>query len=156
MPNEPGPNDSGLMNPRKYATIAAIVLCSSFGNALLSRGMRQIGNITLANWTSLFGAMLNPWVILGTLLLIGFMAAWMSALSWADLTYVLPASAFGYIVTALLARFALHETVSAKRWIGVLLITAGVGFVAGAPSVTTSTANPARSAVTRQPEEQLR
>jgi uncharacterized membrane protein len=127
------------MNARKYSIIAGLVLCGSLGDVLLSRGMREVGNITLANWTGIFTAMLNPWVVVGTLLLMGFMAMWMHALSWADLTYVLPASAFGYIVTALLAQFCLHETVTPKRWLGVLLITAGVGFVAGGPSVTPTT-----------------
>jgi drug/metabolite transporter (DMT)-like permease len=132
-------DEPGQMNARKYSIIVGVVFCGSLGDVLISRGMRQIGNITLGNWTSVFTAMTNPWVVLGTLLLMGFMAMWMHALSWADLTYVLPASAFGYIVTALLAQFLLHETVTPKRWIGVLLITAGVGFVAGGPSVTPGT-----------------
>jgi drug/metabolite transporter (DMT)-like permease len=156
MPSGLTANESGLMNARKCAVIAGIVFCSSFGNVMLSRGMHQIGNITLANWTGLFTALFNPWVVLGTLLLIGFMTCWMNALSWADLTYVLPASAFGYIVTAMLARFVLHETVTSKRWIGVLLITAGVGFVAGGPSVTPPTVSSAEPEAVPEPEEQLR
>jgi drug/metabolite transporter (DMT)-like permease len=48
----------------------------------------------------------------------------------------LPATAFGYVVTAFLSRFFLHETVSPWRWAGVLLITCGVGLVARGPSLT--------------------
>jgi drug/metabolite transporter (DMT)-like permease len=61
----------------------------------------------------------------------------MTALSWADLTYVLPATSFGYVLLALVARFLLHEHVSPLRWLGIALITGGVGFVAGGPSLTT-------------------
>jgi drug/metabolite transporter (DMT)-like permease len=48
----------------------------------------------------------------------------------------LPATAFGYVVTAFLSRFFLHEAVSPWRWAGVLLITCGVGLVARGPSLT--------------------
>ena len=60
----------------------------------------------------------------------------MTALSWADLTYVLPATSLGYVLLALVARFVLHEHVSPLRWLGIVLITGGVGFVAGGPSLT--------------------
>jgi drug/metabolite transporter (DMT)-like permease len=49
---------------------------------------------------------------------------------------VLPATAFGYVIIALLARFWLHETISLERWAGIVLITLGVGFVAQGPSLT--------------------
>jgi drug/metabolite transporter (DMT)-like permease len=52
------------------------------------------------------------------------------------LTYVLPATAMGYILIALLAKFFLHEAISHQRWIGIALITAGVGFVATGPELT--------------------
>ena len=127
------------MNTRKYLVIAAIILFGSVGDVALSRGMKEVGKITLSNWHTLFTCMTNPWVIAGTILLIGFMVMYMAALSWADLTYVLPAGAVGYIVTAFLAEWLLHEVVTPKRWLGILLITAGVGFVAGGPSVTPAT-----------------
>jgi drug/metabolite transporter (DMT)-like permease len=61
----------------------------------------------------------------------------MHALSWADLTYVLPATSLGYVLLALVAKFGLHEQVSPLRWLGIALISGGVGFVAGGPSQTT-------------------
>jgi drug/metabolite transporter (DMT)-like permease len=79
---------------------------------------------------------LNPWVAVGILLLLAFFASYMSALSWADLTYVLPATSLGYVLLALIARFALHEQVSLLRWLGIALIAGGVGFVAGGPALT--------------------
>ena len=69
-------------------------------------------------------------------MLIGFFASYLTALSWADLTFVLPATAFGYVIIALLARFWLHESISLERWAGIVLVTLGVGFVAQGPSLT--------------------
>ena len=79
---------------------------------------------------------LNPTVALGILLLLGFFACYMTALSWADLTYVLPATSVSYILITLIARFFLHETVSLGRWLGVALISIGVGFVTLGPALT--------------------
>jgi len=60
----------------------------------------------------------------------------MTALSWADLTYVLPATSLGYVLLALIARFLLHEQVTTTRWLGIALISAGVGFVTQGPALT--------------------
>ena len=73
---------------------------------------------------------------MGIALLIGFFASYLTALSWADLTFVLPATAFGNVIVALFARFWIHEAISWQRWLGVVLITVGVGFVAHGPSLT--------------------
>jgi drug/metabolite transporter (DMT)-like permease len=75
-------------------------------------------------------------VIAGILCLIGFFASYLAALSWADLTFVLPSTALGYVVVALLSKFWLHESISTYRWAGILLIVCGVGFVANGPSFT--------------------
>ena len=84
----------------------------------------------------LFTAMLNPNVIIGVLLLIVFFGSYMAALSWVDLTFLMPATAFGNVLIALLSRFWLHEHLSLSRWCGILLLTCAVGFVANGPSRT--------------------
>jgi drug/metabolite transporter (DMT)-like permease len=89
---------------------------------------------------SLVGAVFTPWVAAGIALLIGFFASYLTALSWADLTFVLPATAFGNVIVALLSRYWLHEPISLARWAGIVLITVGVGFVAQGPSRTESPA----------------
>jgi uncharacterized membrane protein len=121
---------------RKYLVLASITMFSAAGDSLLARGMKGLGSVSLHHLSSLLLAILNPWVAAGILLLLAFFASYMSALSWADLTYVLPASSFGYVLVALIARFVFHEDVSVTRWLGIALITAGVGFVAAGPSVT--------------------
>lgn len=124
------------MTPRKYIILLAVIFFAACGDVSLARGMRDFGAVTLANLPQLFTAMLNPWVIAGILMLIGFFASYLSALSFADLTYVLPATSLSYILMVLLAKFFLHEHVSLWRWLGVALIVAGVGFVAGGPEAT--------------------
>jgi drug/metabolite transporter (DMT)-like permease len=85
-------------------------------------------------------------------LLIGFFASYLTALSWADLTYVLPASSLGYVIMTLLAKFWLHEHVSPLRWLGVVFITAGVGFVTRGPSYTDHSHHHAGHAFRGEPE----
>ncbi len=107
------------------------------GDSMLAHGMKQTGSISLHHLSSVIFAVLNPWVAVGILLLLAFFATYMTALSWADLTYVLPATSLGYVLLALVARFVLHEHVSPLRWLGIALITGGVGFIAGGPELTT-------------------
>ncbi|MBZ5656353.1 MAG: EamA family transporter [Acidobacteriia bacterium] len=130
------------MTLRKYLVLVGITVFSPIGDALLTRGMKEIGGISLHNLQSLILAILNPWVAGGIVLLLAFFASYMSALSWADLTYVLPATSLGYVLVALIAHFGFHEAISPARWLGIALITAGVGFVAAGPSMTTAHPQP--------------
>jgi drug/metabolite transporter (DMT)-like permease len=124
------------LTPSRYLILLAVMLTASVGDTLLSRGMSQIGPVNFHNLPLLFHALFNPFIASGIVLLIGFFACYMTALSWADLTFVMPATAFGYVVVALLSRFWLHEYLSLYRWAGIVLIVCAVGFVAGGPSRT--------------------
>jgi len=117
----------------KYFVLLGVAAFGAIGDTLLARGMKSFGAVAPSQILHLFSAVLNPWVFLGIFFLLAFMSAYLSALSWADLTYVLPATAFGYVFIALIARFFLHEHISPIRWLGIVLISAGVGFVAGGP-----------------------
>jgi drug/metabolite transporter (DMT)-like permease len=134
-------NRSGLpsklpVNLRKYLVLAGVTVFAAAGDSMLSHGMKQVGSISVHHLQGVIFAVLNPWVAIGILLLLAFFATYMTALSWADLTYVLPATSLGYVLLALVARFVLHEHVSPLRWLGIVLITGGVGFIAGGPSLT--------------------
>jgi drug/metabolite transporter (DMT)-like permease len=124
------------VNFRKYLVLAGVTVFAAAGDSMLSHGMKQVGSISVHHLQSVIFAVLNPWVAIGILLLLAFFATYMTALSWADLTYVLPATSLGYVLLALVARFVLHEHVSPLRWLGIVLITGGVGFIAGGPSLT--------------------
>ena len=124
------------MTLRKYLVLAGVTVFAAAGDSMLSHGMKQAGAVSVHRLSGLLFAVLNPWVAIGILFLLAFFAAYMNALSWADLTYVLPATSLGYVLLALVARFALHEQVSPMRWLGIALISGGVGFVAGGPALT--------------------
>lgn len=112
--------------------VLLMVFCANAGDLLLKRGMTQIGAVELTG-TGLAQAfhltIFNATIWLGIIFLTGFMASYMTVLSWADYSYVMPAGAFGYALLTLLAVVYLHEAVSVKRWAGVLLICIGVLFV---------------------------
>lgn len=124
------------MTIRQKANLVGVAVFAACGDVALSRGMKSLGTVSLANWTDAFCAILNPWVALGILLLMAFFAAYLAALSFADLTYVLPATSISYVLMAVLAKFLLNEQVPATRWAGIALIVAGVGFIAGSPANT--------------------
>jgi drug/metabolite transporter (DMT)-like permease len=121
---------------RKYLVLAAVTDFGATGDSLLSRGMKDAGNISIHQLPDLVLTILNPWILAGILFLLGFFAAYMTALSWADLTYVLPATSLGYVLLALIAKFLLHEQVTTTRWLGIILISIGVGFVTRGPALT--------------------
>ena len=121
------------LTPQRYLILLAVMLTASVGDTLLSRGMAQVGPVDFHHLDRLWHALFNPFVASGIILLIGFFASYMTALSWADLTFVMPATAFGYVVVALLSRFWLHEHLSTYRWAGIVLIVCAVGFVARGP-----------------------
>lgn len=124
------------MTLRKYLVLLAVIIFGSIGDTLLKRGMKDVGAIDIHHLSHVFTAIGNPWVVLGIFCLLAFMFSYMTALSFADLTFVLPATAIGYVIMALLSRFWLHEHVSPERWSGIVLISLGVGLVAAGPSRT--------------------
>ncbi|HEY1984134.1 MAG TPA: EamA family transporter [Terracidiphilus sp.] len=130
------------LTPQQYFILGLVSICAPLGDTCLSRGMTHIPAVSLAHPLSLIAAVFTPWIAAGIALLIGFFASYLTALSWADLTFVLPATAFGNVIVALLSRFWLHEPISLQRWAGIVLITVGVGFVAQGPSLTERPAVP--------------
>lgn len=124
------------LKPSQYLILVAIMLTASVGDSCLSQGMSQVGHVDLHHLGLLWHALFNPWVDVGILLLIGFFSCYTTALSWADLTFVMPATAFGYVVLALLGKFWRHDNLTVSRCLGIALIVSAVGFVAGGPSRT--------------------
>lgn len=112
----------------RTALLTALVVASnSLGNFCLSWGMKQGGE--LSSPLLYARALASPWVVLGIGLLILWTLSRMTLLSWADLTFVLPVTSVGYVLSAVLGRFFLQESVSPGRWAGTLLIVAGTAIV---------------------------
>jgi uncharacterized membrane protein len=124
--------------------VLLMVACANLGDLLLKRGMLQIGAVRISApgiWRALLATIHNGTIWLGILFLIAFTLCYMTAVSWADYSYVMPAGAFGYALQTLLAVVILHEAVNTERWIGVVLIVTGVLLV-GQTHPSTTAAKP--------------
>ncbi len=121
---------------RKTQLFAVLsVLSNVAGNSALTHGMQALGDVGNSP-IDLIAALFHPWVALGVFMLVVWTFAHMALLSWADLSYVMPVTAIGYVVTAFAGRFFLGETVSPTRWAGIVFITVGVFLVGGTHPVS--------------------
>jgi uncharacterized membrane protein len=109
---------------RVFAVI--VILSNAFGNFSMARGMRGRTTTSALDYIT---AIFSPWVMLGISLLVLWLLSRMALLSWADLSYVLPVTSFGYVASALIGRFLLAEQITPQRWAGTLLIVAGTVLV---------------------------
>lgn len=118
-----------------------MVLLGPLGDMFLGKGMRQLGS--LPGWQPaelvyfFVRAFESPTVWAGIGSLLAFFVAYLLVLSFADYSYVQPASSFAYAVVALLGYFVLGEAVTPTRWLGVLIISLGVFLVGRTPPRTT-------------------
>lgn len=110
-----------------------VIVTNVLGNLLLSMGMHRVGSLLNRPATDYVAALFQPLAAAGVGLLIVWMISQMTLLSWADLSYVMPVTSIGYVLTALVGRVFLHEQVSWQRWGGVWLIVMGVILVSRTP-----------------------
>lgn len=127
----------------KTIIVLFIAICAqTLGDVCLTRGMKSIGEVNTLNPVELFNIGLqvftNPMIWLGIALLGIFFGLYLAALSWADLSFVLPITAFGYTFNALLSWRLLGEHVSLARWIGTFIICVGVAVVSRTEQRTTN------------------
>ena len=124
---------TGRQSKLRAIILALVVVCfNATGNLSLAWGMKQRSAVGI-NPLGYIAAMLNPFVAGGIVLLILWLLTRMALMSWADLSFVQPLMAIGYVVAAVLGRFVLHEQVGPLQWIGVFLIFAGSTFVSATP-----------------------
>jgi drug/metabolite transporter (DMT)-like permease len=125
-------SESGL-HLKTSILILIMVSVAPLGDTFLGKGMKRIP--PMASWAPadvfhfFFSAFTSGTIWIGIGLLLAFFVAYLLVLSWADYTYVLPASSISSLLIALLAHFYLHEEVRPIRWAGVALICAGVFMV---------------------------
>lgn len=121
--------------------IAAIVVFAPLGNVLLGKGMKGVGSAVAWRPDELGRIALriagSPYLWLGVASLLAFFVAYLVVLSWADYSYVQPASSLSYLVVAVLGYLLLGEVISPLRWIGIAVICAGVFVVGRTPHRTT-------------------
>ena len=121
---------SRVLRLKTYVLICAMLVFGPLGDVLLGKAMKKISPLNGWAPSSLLRffirAFTSPtaWLGIGSLTL--FFVAYVLVLSWADYSYVQPASALSYGLVALLAVIALNEKVSLVRWGGVVMICLGV------------------------------
>ncbi len=126
--------DSSGVHFKTGLFILLMVMFAPLGNVLLSKGMKRIGSAN--TWAPddvlhiLFRILSSGYIWLGIACLLNFFIVYMLVLTWADYSYVQPASSFSYAVVATLSYFLLGETVPPLRWAGILVICVGV-FIVG-------------------------
>ena len=102
-------------------------------------GMKSLPAMLPVHLSLFLRALLNPYVAGGILLLALSVLVRMALLSLADLTFVLPLTAFGYVLSTLFGQVILSEKISWTGWLGTLFIFAGTAIVGLTPSNTTRT-----------------
>ncbi|HZS05676.1 MAG TPA: EamA family transporter [Blastocatellia bacterium] len=109
------------------------IFAQVLGDVCLTKGARSVGEINAITPGEIFAAgvqiFTNQWIWTGIGILLVFYLLNLVALSWADLTYVIPVSAFGYVLNALMSKYLLGEHVSLLRWVGTTVIFVGVALV---------------------------
>ena len=103
----------------------------SVGNILLKLGMTRYDTLTAAGLPAARALWHTPQITAGVLLMFVQFGCTMVLFRWGwDVSVVLPVMGLCYAVMGILGKWMLDESVNATRWFGILLIMAGVYFVA--------------------------
>ena len=126
---------------RTFIILFIAISAQTLGDVFLTKGMKSIGEVNTLNPAELFQigvqVFTNPFIWLGIFVLGIFFGLYLVALSWADLSFVLPVTAFGYVLNAFMSWQLLGEHVSSVRWIGTVIICLGVAVVSRTEQRTT-------------------
>jgi uncharacterized membrane protein len=120
---------------RTFSVLLLFIALKAAGNLSLAWGMKHLPAAG-ANPLSYILAMLDPFVAFGVIALILALLSRMVLLSLADLSYVLPVTAIGYVIAAFLGKVVLHEVVTNQRWLGTILIFIGAALVSSTAEKT--------------------
>ena len=126
---------------KTYVLLFLLVLFGSVGNTILSKGMKDAGDLDISHLQGIEAGAVrvlsSGTIWTGIALMLLFMVCHMLVLSWADYSFVMPFSAIAYALVPLLGYLFLHEYVSTARWFGIILIFLGVLLINRTPSRTT-------------------
>lgn len=113
--------------------IALIVLPNAAGDVYITKGMKQVGEVSTLNPKELLAiagrALSNMNMLLGIFCLAVSFFSFLAILTWADMSFVVPATSSVYVVAILGAKFILKERINALRWAGTLLVCVGVALI---------------------------
>jgi drug/metabolite transporter (DMT)-like permease len=121
---------------RTYFLLLLFLALRAFGNLSLAWGTKHLPETLAADPLAYLRSMIHPGIALGIAMLILALLVRLALLSVADLSFILPMTAIGYVLAAVLGRYFLHEAVSPQRWLAVTLIFAGAALVSSTPQAT--------------------
>ncbi len=117
---------------KTFLLLCSLIVCGSLGEILSAKGMQQVGAVSFRP-RALLGAvwrmLRNPFLFAGVLALAVSFFSFISLLSYADLSFVVPLTAVSYITNTLGGRFFLKESIARARWLGTLLVAGGVALI---------------------------
>jgi drug/metabolite transporter (DMT)-like permease len=135
-------NEAPGLHLKTFLLILMIVVFAPLGNVLLGKGMKSVGPATrwapADLWNVFVRICSSGYIWLGVASLLTFFVAYMLVLTWADYSYVQPASSFSYAMVAVLGYLLLGEVISPLRWLGIGMICLGVLIVGHTPPRTTA------------------
>ena len=112
-----------------YRLLFLVILLKPLSNLVFAFGLRSTSEALSINPLAYLRSMIEPMVALGIALQILWLLSRMALLSRADLSFVLPATASGYALSAVLGKVFLAERITPTHWMGIGLICLGSGFV---------------------------
>ena len=128
------------MNLKIFGLLMLSMASVSTGELLLKIGMNHIGEVAVASQGDLlrlpFIILRNKYLMIGVPLMAVYFYSYLTLLSIADLSYILPLTSISFVIGALLAHFVLGEQVNALRWAGTIVICVGVYLVASGEART--------------------
>ncbi len=115
---------------KSWLAVLGISLSDSAGDLLLALGMKKIGKIENLHFKSTVKLVIkiitNPMIISGiTCQGIAFFC-FITVLTWADISFVRPATALTYVMSMFGAKYFLKEKIQERKLIGIILIGLGV------------------------------
>jgi multidrug transporter EmrE-like cation transporter len=119
-----------------WGAVASIVLASTAGDVLLSRTMKQVGDVGELRRHSGLAYVLrrilrNPNFVLAIVAMATAFYAMLFGLSWGDVSLVVPAAtSLTFVTNAIAAKIFLHERVDHRRWLAALFVAGGVMLLA--------------------------
>lgn len=113
--------------------IVIIVLSNSAGDVFITKGMKRVGEISTLNPVELlkiFGQVFTSKDFpLGILCLAVSFFSFLYVLSWADMSFIVPATSIVYVFSVIGARLFLNEEINRMRWLGTLFVCLGVALI---------------------------
>jgi drug/metabolite transporter (DMT)-like permease len=119
--------------PKLIAILLVALVLEAVGVVYLSKGLRQVGEVQTVSGAEIVRVVIrgltNGNLILGVFFEALFFVGLLILMSRADVSFIWPLTALGFVITTLAAKYVLHEQVSSMRWAGVVFIMMGAGLI---------------------------